>query len=409
MPNDSNPDIAPVTMGARTRLSHMGRAGTRIHGFVNPAVHRGSTMLHSSMADRRASQLVKHEQALSYGIMGGPTHHALEDAVSEIEGGTRCQIVSSGLSAVTTPLQAFLSAGDHCLVTDSCYGPTRNFCNNFLSRYGVETTYYDPGVDEAGMRALLRPNTRVVYVESPGTHTFEMQDIPAVSRAAHAYGERGQVRVLADNTWGFGMFRPFEHGVDVSVLALTKYAAGHSDIMLGGIVTNSQDDWDRIRATTLFLGQYASPDDCWLALRGLRTLHVRLDRQQESGLAVARWLQGRPEVKQVRHPALPGAPGHAIWQRDFSGAASLFGVELQPRYTVQAVDAFIDATQLFGIGASWGGFESLILPSSGNIVRAVPQIGEIGPMLRVHIGLEDVDDLIADLESGFAALRAHEA
>ena len=409
MPDDRATIPVPAKHGPRTRLSHVGRAGVRVHAFVNPPVHRGSTMLHEDMADRRRYQQFKHEQVLGYGIVGGPTHHALEDAVSEIEGGTRCQIVSSGLAAVTTALQAFVKAGDHLLVTDSCYGPTRNFCNEFLAHFGVETTYYPPGVDEAGMRALMRPNTRAVYVESPGTHTFEMQDIPAIARAAHAHGEPGQVRVLADNSWGFGLFNAFEHGVDVAFHALTKYAGGHSDIMLGSIVTRTQADWDRVRATALLLGQYASPDDAWLCLRGLRTLSVRLDRQQESALTIARWLANRPEVRVVRYPALPGTPGHEIWKRDFAGAASLFGIELHPRYSHEAVEAMIDAMALFGIGASWGGYESLILLSSGNYTRAIADGDITGPLLRVHIGLEDVSDLIADFEQGFAALRAHVA
>ena len=288
----------------RTRLSHLGRAGTRAHGFVNPPLQRGSTVLYPTMQERRAAAGNRLEQALVYGIMGSETHFALENMIADIEGGTRCQIVSSGLAAVTTPLLAYLKAGDHCLMPDSVYGPARNFCDRFLAGYGVETTYYRPEIDQDGLGALMRPNTRVVYVESPGSHTFEMQDVGALARVAHARG----ATVLMDNTWGFHFFQPFAHGVDVSIQALTKYAGGHSDLMLGSVTVNSDEHWERVRSTSLLLGQYASPDDCWLAMRGLRTLGVRLEAQMQAGLTVARWLSEQPEVLQVLHPALPGAP-----------------------------------------------------------------------------------------------------
>ena len=336
--------------------------------------------------------------------MGSPTHHALEDAVADVEGGTRCQIVCTGLAAVTTALLAYLRAGDHCLMPDSCYGPARNFCDHALTRMGVETTYYRPEVDEAGMAALIRPNTTVVYAESPGSHTFEVQDVPALARAAHAR----QAKVLMDNTWGLHFFQPFRHGVDVSIQALTKYAGGHSDVLIGGITTESEEDWERVRLTALALGQYASPDDCWLTLRGLRSLPVRLERQMAAGLEVAAWLAGRPEVKQVLHPALPGAPGHALWKRDFSGACSLFGVVFQPGYGTEATEAMVDALELFGIGASWGGYESLALPTTGFVTRTAGLGGFGGPLVRFHVGLEDPADLIADLERGLAAMRSYQ-
>ncbi len=391
--------------GFRTRLSHGGRAGTRVHGFVNPPVMRGSTVLYPDMAARRAAATQRLEQALVYGIMGSETHFMLEDMVAEIEGGSRTQIVGSGLAAVTTPLLAYLKSGDHCLMTDSVYGPARSFSDHFLRDYGVETTYYRPELDEAGIAALIRPNTRVVYVESPGSHTFEVQDVPAIARAAHARG----AKVLMDNTWGFHFFQPFDHGVDVSIQALTKYAGGHSDLMLGSVTVNSDADWERVRGTSLLLGQYASPDDCWLALRGLRTLGVRLEAQMRSGLEVAAWLAGRPEVARVLHPALPGAPGHALWQRDFAGAASLFGVVFRPDYTAAGAEAMVDALTLFGIGASWGGYESLALPTTGYVTRTTGSGRFGGPTLRLHIGLEDPADLIADLEQGLAVLRDHRA
>lgn len=387
--------------GFRTRLSHAGRDGTRAYGFVNPPLLRGSTVLYKDMAQRREVAGHRFDQTLVYGIMGSETHFRLEDMIAEIEGGTRSQIVGSGLAAVTVPLLAFLDGGDHCLMPDSVYGPARNFCDSFLRRYGVETTYYLPEIDGDGIAALMRPNTRVVYVESPGSHTFEVQDVPAIARAAHA----GGARVLMDNTWGFHFFQPFAHGVDVSIQALTKYAGGHSDIMLGGITVNTDADWEKVRNTTLLHGHYASPDDCWLALRGLRTLGVRLEAQMAAGIAVASWLADQPEVEKVLHPALPGAPGHAIWKRDFSGASSLFGVVFRPDHTARGVEAMAETLTLFGIGASWGGFESLALPSSGHITRTAGAVRFAGPTMRVHVGLEDASDLIDDLSRGLKVLR----
>jgi len=400
MADDATP---PKGKSLFTRLSHAGRAGTHIHGFVNPAVQRGSTVLYPSIAERRAAGTKRLDQYLVYGVLGTPTHWPLEDVLAEIEGGTRCQIVSSGLAAITTPLLAYLNTGDHCLVPDSVYGPGRSFCDNFLKRMGVATTYYDPCIDAAELEKMFRPNTTVLYTESPGSHTFEVQDIPALAAVAHARG----AKVLMDNTWGIHFFQPFRHGVDVSIQALTKYVVGHSDVLLGSVTVNSAEDWERVRMCALALGQYASPDDCWLALRGVRTMAVRLERQMRSGLTVAEWLAGRPEVKQVLHPALPAAPGHAIWKRDFSGACSLFGVVLQPRFAVAAVHAFVESLELFGMGASWGGYESLALPTTGFITRTAGSGDFGGPMVRLHIGLEEPADLIADLEHGLGVLRAH--
>jgi cystathionine beta-lyase len=374
-----------------------------VHGFVNPPLLRGSTVLYPSCEARRELAKRRMEQVLTYGTHGSPTHFALEDVLAEIEGGTRCQIVSTGLAAVTTPLLAYLKAGEHCLMPDSVYGPARNFAEGMMKGLGIETTFYRPDIDEAGIAALFRPNTTVLYTESPGSHTFEMQDIPALAAVAHARG----AKVLMDNTWGLHFFQPFAHGVDVSIQALTKYAGGHSDLLVGSITVNSDEDWHRLHGTAMALGQYASPDDCWLTLRGLRTLGVRLERQMKSGLEVAEWLQTRPEVKQVLHPALPDAPGHAIWKRDFTGACSLFGVVFQPKFTPEATQAMVDSLTLFGIGASWGGYESLILPTTGFITRTAGSGDFGGPMARIHIGLEDTADLIEDLERGFAVLRAH--
>jgi cystathionine beta-lyase len=398
MPQDVPPS---ASHRLQTRLSHAGRAGTKVHGFVNPPVHRGSTVLYPSMAERRAGGAHRYEQKLLYGVMGTPTHWPLENVIAEIEGGTHCQIVSSGLAAVTTPLLAYLKAGDHLLMPDSVYGPTRGFCDGMLKRYGVETTYYDPCIDAAGLVCLFRPDTTVLYTESPGSHTFEVQDIPALAEAAHAR----RIKVLMDNTWGIHFFQPFSKGVDCSIQALTKYAGGHSDLLLGGVTVNTEADWERVRNTALALGQFASPDDCWLALRGVRTMAVRLERQMQSGIEVATWLRARPEVAEVLHPALPGAPGHDLWKRDFSGACSLFGVVFKPQYSQASVWKLAESLQLFGIGASWGGFESLALPTNGFITRTAGGSRFAGQLLRLHIGLEAVEDLTADLERGLAGLE----
>jgi len=389
-------------LGFGTRLAHLGRAGTHVHGFVNPALHRGSTVLQPNVAARREAGKHRLDQALVYGVMGGPNHHALEDVIAAIEGGTRCQIVSSGLAAVTTPLLAYLRAGDHCLMPDSVYGPARGFADTMLTNLEIAVTYYRPEIDAAGLAALMRPNTKVVYAESPGSHTFEVQDVPALAGVAHAHG----AKLLMDNTWGIHFFQPFRHGVDVSIQALTKYVVGHSDVLLGSVTTNADADWERVRGTALALGQYASPDDCWLALRGVRTMGVRLERQMRSGIEVARWFQARPEVAQVLHPALPDSPGHALWKRDFSGACSLFGVVFKPQYSAEATHAMVESLALFGIGASWGGYESLALPTTGFITRTAGSGEFAGPLCRFHIGLEEPADLIADLERGLAVLRA---
>jgi cystathionine beta-lyase len=389
-------------LGFHTKLSHTGRNDKTVHGFVNPPLLRGSTVLYPTVAERKRMGGLRGQRALSYGLGGSATHWALEDVIAEVEGGTRCAIVCSGLAAVTTPLLAFLKAGDHMLMPDSVYGPSRNFSEGMLKRFGVETTFYDPVIDGPGITALLRPNTTVVYAESPGSHTFEVQDIPAIAKAAHAAG----AKVLMDNTWGIHHFQPFKHGVDVSIQAATKYPAGHSDILIGSITVNSEEDWQTLHAGARGLGQYASPDDCWLTLRGLRTMGVRLAHQEQAGLEVARWLATRPEVARVLHPALPGAPRHAIWKRDFTGACSLFGVEFKADYSVESTHAFCEALALFGIGASWGGFESLALPTSGFVTRTAGGARFAGPLVRLHIGLEDVADLLADLEQGLAVLRA---
>ena len=385
-----------------TRLSHAGRAGTNIRGFVNPAVHRGSTMLYPNMAERMKGGSERLEQKPHYGTGGNPTHWALENVIAEIEGGTRCQVVSTGLAAVTVPLLAYVKSGDHVLMPDSVYGPARSFCDSFLSKMGVATSYYDPCIDAAGIEALFRAETTVLYLESPGSHSFEMQDVPALA----AVGRRRGATVMLDNTWGIHHFQPFRHGVHVSIQALTKYVVGHSDVLLGSVTVASEADWERVRGTSLVLGQYASPDDCWLALRGVRTMGVRMEHQMRSAIAVADWLRGRPEIREVLYPALPGARGHEIWKRDFTGACSLFGIVFRPDISREQVFAMAEALQLFGKGASWGGYESLALPSTGFLTRTATSGDLGGQAMRLHVGLEDVEDLKADLAQGLAVMNA---
>jgi cystathionine beta-lyase len=385
--------------GLATRLTHGSRPAVRSHGFVNPPVHRGSTVLHPSCEARVANGKRRFERVMTYGTQGGPTHYALEDMVAGIEGGTHCTILGTGLAAVAVPLLAFLKAGDHCLMPDSAYGPARSLAEGMLAGWGVETTFYDPTTTAEALAPLWRANTRVLYLESPGSHTFEVQDVPALCALARA---RGAVSMI-DNTWGIHHFQPFAKGCDISIQALTKYVGGHSDILLGSVTVATEAHHLAIRNAASAMGHYASPDDCWLALRGARTMAVRLAHQEEAGLAVARWLQARPEVHSVLHPALPEDPGHAIWKRDFTGACSLFGVVFQPRYTQAEVFGFVDGLKLFGIGASWGGYESLALPTNVAVTRSVmPPLP--GQTVRLHIGLEEVADLIADLEQGLALL-----
>jgi cysteine-S-conjugate beta-lyase len=385
-----------MTVRKDTLLAHLGRDPQRFEGAVNTPVVRASTILSATVAEFEAAHSRRFTGPF-YGRYGTATTKALEEAVAALEGGYRAIAMPSGLAAINASLLAFLKAGDHMLMVDTVYGPARRFCTEILARQGVLTTFYDPALG-AGIEALMRPETRVVYCETPGSLTFEMQDVPAIAAAAH---RRGAV-VLADNTWGTPYhFASFTNGVDVSIHAATKYIAGHSDAMLGLIVAN-EAHWGTVREAVAAYAYSVSPDDCYLGLRGLRTLGVRLKQHQASALKVAGWLGSRPEVARVAFPALPGDPGHALWKRDFTGACGLFAIELQP-VAKAAADAFIDALELFGIGASWGGYESLAVPVNATRTATSPRTA--GPMIRLHIGLEDADDLIADLERGFAALH----
>ena len=381
---------------AETRLAHAGRAPARYHGFVNTPIYRGSTVLFPTLASLEANA-----QDFTYGRLGTPTVKALEEAIAELEGGTRTLLTPSGLSAIAAALLAFVSAGDEILVSDSVYRPTRRFCDHVLKRLGVRTIYYDPLIG-SGIKKLLSAKTKLVFAESPGSQTFEVQDIPAIVKAAH---DAGAV-VILDNTWATPLyFKPFAHGVDVSIQAATKYIVGHADAMLGAI-TASEKVARAVEKSHEDLGLCPGPEDAYLGLRGLRTLSVRLARHQQSALELARWLKSRPEVARVLHPALPSDPGHALWRRDFTGASGLFAIILKPA-SHAALAAMLDGLSLFGMGYSWGGFESLILPFDPRDYRTATTWEAEGPALRLHVGLEDVDDLKADLEAGFARLAAH--
>lgn len=373
-----------------TRAISAGRMSDAHFGAVNTPVYRASTILYPDLAAVKANK-----QPYTYGRRGTPSTESFDNAISELEGAARTCTVTSGVQAIGLAILSVCGAGDHILVVDSCYEPTRTLCERTLKRLGIETTYYAAGED---ITPHLKPNTKAVFCESPGSLTFEMEDIPALAKIAHAHG----ASVLMDNTWATPLFfQPLRHGVDLSIQAATKYIGGHADVMLGYVAANERHAV-RLHQVHGDLGLFASGDDCFLGLRGLRTLAVRLARHQETGLALARWLQGRPEVARILHPGLPSDPGHTLWKRDFSGACGLFGVVLKPAPEA-AVAAFVDRLQHFGIGYSWGGFESLIVPA--HIRRTARPFAAEGPVLRIHAGLEDAGDLIADLEQGLARMK----
>jgi len=389
-------------MRQETTVVHSGLHPERHQGAVNPPVFHASTILSETVAEfrRRRQNWILEQPGTYYGRFGTPTIEALQEAIAALEGGHRTVVYPSGLAACAGALLAFLSAGDQLLMSDTVYGPTRNFANGLLKRFGVSTTFFDPLAGRS-IESLIRPETRVIYLESPGSLTFEVQDVPAIAEAAHRRG----IIVIADNTWATPLyFKPFAHGVDVSVQAATKYIVGHSDAMLGAI-TCTKEAWPRLRRSTHELGQTAGPDDVYLGQRGLRTLAVRLKQHWKAGVALAEWIARQPEVERVLHPALPGDPGHAIWKRDFTGACGLFGVVLKEGVTERALCAMIDGLELYGIGSSWGGFESLIVPFDPRETRTATQWPHKGPCFRIHAGLENEDDLIADLEAGFKRLR----
>lgn len=384
--------------GLNTRLSHLGNDPQAFHGFVNPPVVHASTVLFASAEAMAAPP--EQQQKYTYGTHGTPTTDALCAAIDALEGSAGTVLVPSGLVAVTLPLLAYLSAGDHALIVDSVYFPTRRFCEGMLKKMGVSVEYFDPEIG-AGIEALIKPNTRLVHLEAPGSNTFEMQDVPAIVEVAH----RHDCVVTIDNTWATPLyFRPLDFGVDVSIHAATKYPSGHSDVLLGTVSANAKH-WPALKDAYTMLGLCVGPDDAYQILRGLRTMGIRLERHQQSALTVAEWLEGRADVAAVLHPALPSFPGHALWKRDFKGASGVFSFVLrvdEPGHFDAKASAFLNALKLFGLGYSWGGYESLAVPVKLGDRRIRKQPKE-GPVIRLQIGLEDVEDIIADLERGFAA------
>jgi cystathionine beta-lyase len=384
--------------GVNTRLAHTGNDPSDYYGFVNPPVVHASTVLFPN-----AATMEKRAQKYTYGTRGTPTTDALCHAIDELEGSAGTILVPSGLAAVTVPFLAFLSAGDHALIVDSVYFPTRHFCDTMLTRLGVTVEYYDPMIG-AGIESLMKPNTRLVHTEAPGSNTFEMQDIRAISEVAHRHG----AVVTMDNTWATPLyFRPLDHGVDISIHAATKYPAGHSDILMGTVSANAAH-WEQLHEANITLGVCGAPDDAYQVLRGLRTMGVRLERHQESTLEIARWLEAVGDVARVLHPALPSFPGHDLFKRDFKGSSGIFSIVLDggaPERFKAKAHAFLDALRIFGLGYSWGGYECLAV-HVGLADRRICKAPAEGPVLRLQIGLEDVKDIRADIERGLAAARA---
>ncbi len=382
-----------------TKYVTAGRNKKWTKGVVNPPVQRASTIVFSSVADKTHAMINRAKQTLFYGRRGTETHFALQDAMVELEGGVGCALYPCGTAAIANAILCFVQTGDHILMVDACYEPTRDYCDTILKKMGIETTYYDPMIGE-GIRELIKPNTRLLFTESPCSITMEIQDVPRLARIAHEF----DITVMLDNTWAAGVnFQAFEHGVDISIQAATKYIVGHSDVMLGTAVANEKH-WDQLREQSYLMGQCISPDDAYLAMRGLRTMGVRLKQHEKNSIKVAKWLEQQPLVDHVRHPELDSCPGHAIYQRDFNGCNGLFSFVLK-QSNVEATTALLDGMKHFSMGYSWGGFESLILanePSSFNQLRTVAHPHFSGTLIRVHIGLEDVDDLIDDLAQGLA-------
>ncbi|AZO08550.1 MULTISPECIES: cystathionine beta-lyase [unclassified Mesorhizobium] len=381
-------------IGINTRLAHSGNNPRDYFGFVNPPVVHASTVL---FAD--AASMAARNQKYTYGTRATPTMDALTLAIDALEGSAGTIAVPSGLAAVTIPLLTFLAAGDHLLLVDSVYHPTRHFADTMLKRLGVEVEYYDPRVG-AGIAALIKPNTKVVFTESPGSNTYEVQDIPAIAKAARAAG----AIVMMDNTWATPLyFKPLDHGVDISIHAATKYPAGHSDVLLGTVSAN-EAHWKRLYEGFCTLGCCSGPDDIYQVLRGLRTMGIRLAHHEQSALEIARWLEEQPGVAQVLHPALASHPDHALWKRDFCGSSGIFSIVLKGGGQKQQ-HAFLDALQIFGLGYSWGGYESLaVAVFLGD--RTIAKGSYEGPLIRLQIGLEDVKDLKADIARGLAAAAA---
>lgn len=384
-------------MKDNTKLTVAGRPHQRPAHPVNTPVERASTYLFPTYDD-----YLEGAKSITYGRLGTPTHRALEEAVTALEGGFETRLAPSGLQACTASLLAFVAAGDHVLMVDTAYDPTRKFCDRFLKRFGVETTFYDPVAGEEDIASLMQPNTKVIFAESPGSLTFEVQDIPALARVAHG----GGAKLIVDNTWSGGYFcKPIALGADVSLQAATKYLVGHADALVGTLTSADEQTAQKIYYALLQLGSNVSADDAYLALRGMRTLSARLERHQENANEIIKWLKKQDAVERVLHPGQKGFPGHNIWKRDFTGASGLFGAVLKPA-PLPALKTFFNAFKLFGIGFSWGGYESLALHVKPETYRSATEWREEGPVIRFHAGLEDIEDLKIDLERAFMALAA---
>jgi cysteine-S-conjugate beta-lyase len=399
LPDPTPPVTSPDSRGIGTRLAHTARDPAANRGFVNTPIHRGSTVLFKTLDELEAAMTANTRTGpYTYGLIGNPNSRELERMLASLDGAAGAVVVESGLAAVSVALFSALVAGDHLLMSDSCYGPTRYLCTQVLAKLGVETTFYDPRAG-AAIESLIRPNTRVVFMESPGSLTFEVQDVPAIARICRA---RGIISII-DSTWATPLFfRPIEHGVDLVIHALTKYQSGNSDILLGAVTCADDAWWKRVKTAAEAHGHYAHPDDCMTCLRGMRSLEVRVARHQESALEVARWLESRPEIVRVLHPALPSHADHALWRRDFTGSTGLFGCVLRAHPKGRAhTKAFLEGLRYFGMGFSWGGFESLVVASDIRGWRIAPAFADAasndGTLLRLSIGLEDPRDLIADL------------
>jgi len=392
-----NPDSS--SLADKTRAIVRGRAPEDHHGVVNTPVYRASTVLHPTVEAFEQRHDPSNKQRVVYGLLGTPSTFDLEEVIADLEGGHDAVLLPSGLAAITTALTTFLEPGDHVLIADTVYWPNRMFCDEHLRRLNVDVEYYDPMLG-AKIASRIRAATKVIFLESPGSLTFEVQDIPAITAVARKHG----VTTILDNTWATPVFlKPFSLGIDVSVHAATKYLSGHSDIMMG-VIVSAEHVAQAVRRTHRLFGQTASPDDAYTTLRSVRTLSTRLKAHEATGIALAQWLSARDEVDRVLHPALPEHPGHEFWKRDYLGACGLFGVVLKPCRREQLLN-MVNGMQLFGIGASWGGYESLMIPSYPDRYRTATEWTVQGPVLRVHAGLEDLDDLLRDLDAGFARLR----
>ncbi|MDE3060705.1 MAG: cystathionine beta-lyase [Pseudomonadota bacterium] len=386
-------------MRKETLLATLGCLPELHRGVVNTPPYRASTILFPTLAEFEAADRGESPYA-SYGRYGTLSTETLENAIATLEGADHAIILSSGLAAIILTLTAFLSSGDHLLMVDSVYGPARRFCDQELKRLGVETTYYDPLIG-SGIASLIKPNTKMIYVESPGSLTFEVQDVPAIAKVAH---DRG-ILVAGDNTWGTPLYLDaFKLGMDISIHSATKYISGHSDLVMGTVACR-KPHYKRLLYAFRNTGACPAADNCYLAMRGLRTMAVRLKQHQDSALKVAAWLSSRPEVGEVFYPALPGAPGHELWKRDFTGACGLFSIALKEKASQAQLAAMFDGMEYFGMGYSWGGFESLMIPLHLEKIRTATKWPHQGPLLRLHIGLEHPDDLIKDLEAGLARLK----